>query len=506
MRAGRCFYVLSAIIAIATIHANLLESVVSFNKLEYGCELLSQRGEVNINYNPYILLSNIKEIKDSISSYSKPLTVNKIEKTVKATFHPIGIKLNELSETQHYIIDSFDKLSSVTKQKRAIAKAAIFGLISKTLVQATKKTLMSTVQHALTENLMDNIQSPQMKVNGVNLHKAIIHTLQKQISMGRHEEENKKKLIRNTLSFVKELLQSKGNIQTKVLEAIEAQNEQLSFLNSLKKGQLSQRLALKLNIPRHIEDVKIEKENNTYAVRFKHYKKSTFVDTYEISTSIFDLKGQIVELDLPNSIAIIDNNSYIKNPLKYKKRCGHITDATVFTLNGCLQQIILAKQGLKYNITECAQNIKKSNNDYSIINYKNNLFTIFSKIRQKFTAKCANVPAHGEIKIGLNILSIPFNCSISAEQFKITNSKFSVALATPSFTQVEKDLKQLELTQGDKSNDYIFMHWNEAILASTQALLWIIMMIIVSFITRKLKQRGNNDRVLTPLPELTPPQ
>ena len=82
MRAGRCFYVLSAIIAIATINANLLESVVSFNKLEYGCELLSQRGEVNINYNPYTLLSNIKEIKDSISSYSKPLTVDRIEKTV----------------------------------------------------------------------------------------------------------------------------------------------------------------------------------------------------------------------------------------------------------------------------------------------------------------------------------------------------------------------------------------------------------------------------------------
>ena len=77
MRAEKCcLYLLSAIVTNTTTNANLLESVVSFNKIEYECELLSKSGKVNINYNPFILLSDIKEIKDNISSYADPLTVN----------------------------------------------------------------------------------------------------------------------------------------------------------------------------------------------------------------------------------------------------------------------------------------------------------------------------------------------------------------------------------------------------------------------------------------------
>ena len=505
LTAGVYLGVLSIFYGLQLLKANLLESSTSFKKFSKGCGLLGDKGTVVINYDPTLLLLEMTRLKDDISPYIGKKSTGKVDNAIAATFEPVNFKLDELIEKQHFLINSFDKLSTDNIQKRAISKAAIFGLISKTLIRATKKTLVSTVQQTLADTLGDGIQSPQIEFDGIKSTKSIVNLLKNQISMGRHREDNGKKLVKTTLDFFKELTKWQGGAQTKMLQAIQAQNEQLSFLNHLKEQELPKHLAWKLNIPSKIENIKIQKNNNTYAVTFDHYKRDTILDTYKIESSPFLLDTETMEFNLPESIAIIDNETYINDPFtSCGKECKCTPETVVLKIDGCLKQIISAKQGLEYDVKQCAQHVVPSKKTLSIINYKNNLFTIFSKMAQNITIRCANVPVKGRINVGINVVSIPNNCSLEAEKFRVTNAKYSMTLATPDFADVKRDLRMLEQKRGEQTFKYdVEIH--DMILSVTQAILWVTLLFIVAYIKHKNNIAGNSSRVLTPLPELDPP-
>ena len=98
--------------------------------------------------------------------------------------------------------------------------------------------------------------------------------------------------------------------------------------------------------------------------------------------------------------------------------CGHFI---------CLTKLVvsppfISKLGHNPNKLSVFHPIKEArNSNLNLMRVKNNIFCVFSKLPKYYTIECNNKPTSGRLASSLNILSIPYECTLKTRDIKITN-------------------------------------------------------------------------------------
>ena len=486
---------------------NLLQAIVSFHKLD-DCTLLEDQQQVNLQLAPNEITEELQSTKNWIEKYYMKVKTdsrgNKLDSTTAAVFTPLLYKINQLLETQEALTNSFQQMSTNNRQKRAI-KNILISLLSKSIVKAVKTSAISSLQTILTDQFTSRTDEVPQQYKQVALYKSITKELKNKLQRGENGQHMLNKISANTLKFLKALQKQEAEVKLTIAKAEDAQQHHLKLLHSLIKKTLDINIATRLQIPQTIEDIQVSNLNNSFNIKFTYFNTSRKIIRVAIDTGSFNINNSPYTIALPDEIALISNTTYIKNPslqcyTPQQSNCACTELNKIEAIPPCIQQVIKAKKHLTHNPTLCAPHLKPSDSRFNVMRVKNNIFSIFSSHPRNYTINCNNKPTNGIITSGLNILSIPYECTLDTDDIKLKNQMALPHQVGPSHTQIDKDVNKikqaLENTQYSPKKE---ISVTDITLAIVQLLIGLILCVIII----KLKQSSTvPSRLITPIPDI----
>ena len=492
---------------ITPIHGNLLQAVVAFNKLD-DCTLLENQQQVDLQFSPHVITDELQETKTWINNFYRKTNTqdndrSRLDSTTTAVFTPLLHRIDQLIQTQDTLTKSFQKLST-NRERRAI-KNVLLSLLSKSIIKAVKSTAISSLQTVLTKQFSTQIEDEPQQYKQVALYKAITKELRNKLSRGDNGQHMLNKISASSISFLKALQSTESQIKHAITIAEDAQQHQLRLLRSIITKTVDIDIAAKLQIPRTIEDIQVSNTNNTFDIKFTYYNTSKKIVRAAVDTATFNIDNTPYTLALPDSIALITNTTYIKNPhlqcyKPQQNNCACTELNKIEVIPPCLQQVIKAKKHLTHDPTLCASHLIQTDTEFNLMRIKNNIFSIFATAPENYTIKCNNKPTRGNLANGLNILSIPYDCTLNTQEIKLTNKVALPHQVGPSYTQIKKDVDKIRETLKNTSySPKTEVSITDIALAACQVLISLILLILLKKINTN---SGNNSRLITPLPDI----
>ena len=485
---------------------NLLQAIVAFNKLD-ECTLLKDQQQVNLQFSPNVITDELQYTKEWIEKlYVKHNTEdnnNKLDSTTTAVFTPLLYKIDQLLETQKAVALSFQQLATSNRNKRAI-KSVLLSLLSKSIVKAVKTTAISGLQAVLAEQFNNQADDEPQKHTQVSLYKSITKQLRHQLQQGEDGQHMLNKISSNTIRFIKALQTQPSQVKHTIMKAEYAQQHHLQLLHSIIKKTLDIDLATKLNIPQTIEDIQVNNINNSFHIKFTYFNTSTKITRVALDTASFNIDNTPHTIALPESIALISNTTYIKNPnlqcyTPQQTICTCTELNKLETIPPCLQQVIRAKKHLTHDPTLCAPHLIKTDTKLNVMRVKNNIFSLYSNLPRNYTIKCNDKPTSGTLTNGLNILSIPYECTLDTKDIKISNQVALPHQVGPSYSQINKDIDRVKnVLKHTNYSPKTEISVTDIILALVQLTTGLIIYIVL----RRISLKSNEpSRLITPLPD-----